>query len=110
MAGQMAPYLREGGVIKPGAPTPRVTANLPKGPMYEMQKFYYDTASVENQVALAGLKKFVPMSQIFFGTDFPFGAAVDRIRNLETSEAFTPQELQAVYRDNAVKLLPRLGS
>jgi predicted TIM-barrel fold metal-dependent hydrolase len=50
------------------------------------------------------------MSQIFFGTDFPFGAAVDRIRSLEASEAFTPQELQAVYRDNAVKLLPRLRS
>jgi len=110
MAGQTAPYLREGGVIKPGAPTPRSTPNLPKGPMYEMQKFYYDTASVENQVALAGLKKLVPMSQIFFGTDFPFGAAVDRIRNLEASEAFSSQELQAVYRDNAVKLLPRLRS
>jgi 6-methylsalicylate decarboxylase len=110
IAGQTAPYLREGGGIKPGAPTPRTTPNLPKGPMYELQKFYYDTASVENQVALAGLKKFVPMSQIFFGTDFPFGAAVDRIRNLEASEAFTPQELQAVYRDNALKLLPRLRS
>lgn len=110
IAGASAPYLREGGQIKAGGPAPRATPATPKGPMYELQKFYYDTASVENQVALAGLKKFVPMSQIFFGTDFPFGAAVDRIKSLEASEAFTPAELQAVYRDNAVKLLPRLRS
>ena len=110
IGGGTGPYLREGGAIKAGAPTPRSTLATPKGPMYEMQKFYYDTASVENQVALAGLRKFVPLSQIFFGTDFPFGNAIDRIKNLEASEAFTPQELQAVYRDNPTKLLPRLRS
>jgi predicted TIM-barrel fold metal-dependent hydrolase len=110
IAGPTAPYLREGGIIKPGGPPPRTNAATPKGPMYELQKFYYDTASVENQVALAGLRKFVPLSQIFFGTDFPFGNAIDRIRSLEASEAFTPQELQAVYRDNPAKLLPRLRS
>ena len=110
IAGPSAPYLREGGAIKSGGPAPRTNQNTPKGPMFELQKFYYDTASVENQVALAGLKKFVPMSQIFFGTDFPFGNAIDRVKSLEASEAFTPQELQAVYRDNPVKLLPRLRS
>src|SRR5262249_52702937 len=103
-----APYLREGGVLKPGAPAVRPTPALPKGALFELQKFYYDTASVENQIALAGLRKLVPISQIFFGTDFPFGVAADRIRNLEASVAFTPEELRAIYRDNPIKLLPRL--
>jgi hypothetical protein len=41
---------------------------------------------VENQIALTGLRRLVPLSQIFFGTDFPFGNAVDRIKSLEASE------------------------
>jgi 6-methylsalicylate decarboxylase len=110
IAGAYAPYLREGGVLKAGAPAPRATPAMPKGPLFELQKFYYDTASVENQVALTGLRKLVPLSHIFFGTDFPFGSAAERIRNLEASEVFSEKELQAVYRDNAVQLLPRLRS
>jgi predicted TIM-barrel fold metal-dependent hydrolase len=110
IAGTSAPYLREGGKLKEGAPSPRPNPAMPKGPLFELQKFYYDTASVENQVALTGLRKLVPLSQIFFGTDFPFGNAVDRIKNLEASEAFTQQELRAIYRENAVTLLPRLRS
>ena len=108
LAGAYAPYLREGGILKSGAPAMRPTPALPKGPLFELQKFYYDTASVENQIALAGLRKLVPISQIFFGTDFPFGVAADRIKSLEASEAFTSEELRAIYRDNPVKLLPRL--
>ena len=73
MAGQTAPYLREGGVIKQGAPAPRATQNLPKGPMYEMQKFYYDTASVENQVALAGLRKSCRYRRFSSGPIFRLG-------------------------------------
>jgi hypothetical protein len=84
---------------------------MPKGPIYELQKFYYDTASVENGVALSGLRRLVPLSQIFFGTDFPFGAgAEEHIKALEASGVFNARELQAVYRDNPVKLLPRLRS
>ena len=108
IAGNQAPYLREGGVIAPGAPPASGTANVPRGPIAELQKFYYDTASVENPVALSGLRKLVPLSQILFGTDFPFGSnAQARIHALETSAVFTERELQAIYRDNPMKLLPR---
>src|SRR5881296_68597 len=110
IAGPNAPYLREGGVLKAGAPAPRATAAMPRGPIFELQKFYYDTASVENQVSLTGLRRLVPLSHIFFGTDFPFGNSTERIKNLEASEAFNAEELRAIYRDNAVKFLPRLRS
>ena len=111
LAGNQAPYLREGGVLAPGAPAGRSNAATPRGPLAELQKFYYDTASVENQVALSGLRKLVPLSQIFFGTAFPFGAgAQEHIHALEASGVFNERELQAVYRDNPTRLLPRLRS
>ena len=97
------------GVLKPGAPEDRPRPTMPKGMLYELKKFYYDTASAENPLALGALRKLVPLSQILFGTDFPFGAgAEEHIKNLQASGAFTAQELRTVERDNAVKLLPRL--
>ncbi len=108
IAGSQAPYLREGGVISPDAPAPTVNANIPRGAIAELQKFYYDTASVENPVALGGLRRLVPFSQILFGTDFPFGSsALTRVNALEASAVFNDKELQAIYRDNPSKLLPR---
>jgi len=83
---------------------------MPKGPIFELQKFYYDTASVENQVSLTGLRKLIPISHTFFGTDFPFGNSTERIKNREASDAFNAEELRAIYRDNAVNFLPRLRS
>jgi predicted TIM-barrel fold metal-dependent hydrolase len=111
IAGTQAPYLREGGIMAPGAPAARGTANTPSGPIAELQKFFYDTSSVENPVALGALRKLVPLSQIVFGTDFPFGSsAVARVNALEASGVFSETELQAIYRDNAMKLLPRAKS
>ncbi len=107
--GGVAPYLQDGGVLKPGAPEDRPRPTMPKGMLYELKKFYYDTASAENPLALGALRKLVPLSQILFGTDFPFGAgAEEHIKNLQASGALTAQELRTVERDNAVKLLPRL--
>ena len=74
-----------------------------------MREFYYDTSSVENPLALGALRKLVPVTQILFGTDFPFGSgAASHIRNLEASGVLNPAELRAVYRDNPARLLPRL--
>ena len=41
--------------------------------MYELQKFYYDTAQAFNPYTMPSFKKFVPVSQILFGTDYPLG-------------------------------------
>ena len=73
--------------------------------------FYYDTASAENPVALGALRRLVPLAQIFFGTDFPFGAgAEEHIKSLDSSGVFSAQELRAIYRENPARLLPRLRS
>jgi 6-methylsalicylate decarboxylase len=76
----------------------------------ELHKFYYDTAQAFNPYTLASFKKFVPASQILFGTDFPLGGGSAAIvsKGLIADGGFTPAELRAIERDNALRLLPRL--
>ncbi len=83
---------------------------LPKGLMYELQKFYYDTAQAFNPYTLPSFKKMVPVSQILFGTDYPLGGGSAAIvtKGLVDNGGFTANELRAIDRENALRLLPRL--
>ncbi len=87
-----------------------VAQKLPKGLIYELQKFYYDTAQAFNPYTLPSFKKLVPTSHILFGTDFPLGggsgAAVSK--GLIENGGFSESELRAIDRENALELLPRL--
>jgi predicted TIM-barrel fold metal-dependent hydrolase len=83
---------------------------LSKGVMYELQRFYYDTAQAFNPYTMPSFKKMVPVSQILFGTDYPLGGGSAAIvsKGLLDNGGFTPAELRAIDRDNALRLLPRL--
>lgn len=81
-------------------------ARLPNGVLYELKKFYYDTAQGNHKGALAALCALVPNAQILFGSDFPLRSAADEIEGLG-AYGFTPEELAAIERDNALRLLPR---
>lgn len=83
---------------------------LPKGVIYELQKFYYDTAQAFNPYTMPSFKKFVPTSQILFGTDYPLGGGSAAIvaKGLLENGGFTAAELRAIDRENALALLPRL--
>jgi predicted TIM-barrel fold metal-dependent hydrolase len=80
---------------------------LPDGILPELRKFYYDTAQSANPAAMSALLKVVPVSQVVFGTDYPFRTAEEHVRNLAGC-GFSEAELRAIGRDNAVALLPRL--
>ena len=80
---------------------------LPKGLMYELKKFYYDTAQANSAPALAALLKVAPQSQILFGTDYPFRTSAEVIGGL-TTQRFPAKDLRAIERDNALRLLPEL--
>jgi predicted TIM-barrel fold metal-dependent hydrolase len=43
-----------------------------------------------------------------FGTDFPFRASADYVKALPDS-GFTDVELLAIYRENAIRMMPRLA-
>jgi predicted TIM-barrel fold metal-dependent hydrolase len=89
------------------AKTPQYAAQFPKGYVAEASKLYYDTAQASNPVAMAALRKVVPVSQIVFGTDYPFRTSLDHVKNLKECGVFNAAELRAIERENGLKILPR---
>ena len=85
----------------------RAKERMPKGLMYELKKFHYDTAQGNHSGALAALMKIVTPAQVLFGTDFPFRDGAEEIEGL-ASFRFRPKDLRAIERENALRLLPRL--
>lgn len=80
---------------------------VPNGVEHELRRFYYDTAQASHPMALASLTKLVPVSQILFGTDFPYRTAADHVKGL-TAYGFSASDLAGIDRENAVRLIPRL--
>lgn len=81
---------------------------LPRGVIYELQKFHYDTAQGNHAGALAALLKLAPVSQLLYGTDFPFRSAAEVNAGL-AQYGFIAGDLQAIERGNALRLMPGLG-
>ena len=103
-AGGTMPFLIERLVTLTRIPS--VAAKLPKGLMHELQRMYYDTAQAANASALGCLKSVVPVSQIVFGTDYPYRTSIEHVEGIARS-GFTAAEMQAIDRDNALRLLPK---
>jgi predicted TIM-barrel fold metal-dependent hydrolase len=72
----------------------------------ELRQFYYDTAQASNPVAMASLTKFIPISNIVYGTDYPYRTAADHTKGL--AEVFSGADLRAIERENALRILPRM--
>lgn len=100
IAGEGTVNLQDGGVMKAGSPPPSDRLKL-------LQKFYYDTAGSANPATLGALRLMVPVSQILFGNDYPFGAAGDQHRLLVESGVFNEEELRAIDVGNIGALLPK---
>lgn len=74
----------------------------------ELTRFFYDTAQVSNPITMAALVKLVPITQIVYGTDFPYRTAADHTKGL--TEIFKGDDLRKIDRDNALRLIPRLNA
>jgi predicted TIM-barrel fold metal-dependent hydrolase len=83
-----------------------LAARVPNGVEAELKRFYYDTAQAAHPYALASLTKLIPVSQIVFGTDFPYRTAIEHVKGL-ADYGFSARDLQAIDRDNAARLMPR---
>ena len=59
---------------------------------------------------MSALAKVVPVSQIVFGTDFPYRTIAEHVEGLKKSGVFNAVELRAIYRNNAIGLLPQLAT
>jgi predicted TIM-barrel fold metal-dependent hydrolase len=86
----------------------RKGAGLPQGPMPELRKLYYEVAQGTTPGQLAALTKLASLSHVLFGTDFPFRPGAEAVAGL-AAYGFAAADLQAIERENALALLPRLG-
>jgi predicted TIM-barrel fold metal-dependent hydrolase len=81
---------------------------IPNGFEHELQKFYYDIASVAvNPAAMAAVFKVIPMSHLLFGSDIPFWK-VETIATAMNKFDISAGDLRGIQRENAIQLLPRL--
>lgn len=86
------------------AAMPERDERLPRGLMFELRKFYYDTAQANHPGALAALLRMVPASQVLFGSDYPYRTINEVVSGLAAFQ-FSENDLLAIERDNAVRLL-----
>ena len=88
------------------AKSPEFSALLPDGPLPILRKFFYDTAQAGHPGAMPSLLNMVAITQVLFGTDFPYGAALaqrDGLADCHLSAA----DIAAIEYGNARRLLPR---
>lgn len=80
---------------------------MPGGATPELRKFYYEVAQANHPGALDALLRMAPISQVLFGSDYPFRQISDVVEGVAQYN-FTKAQRQAIERDNAVRLMPRL--
>jgi predicted TIM-barrel fold metal-dependent hydrolase len=85
-----------------------IADRVPNGVTYELKKLYYDVANSTNPSSMAALMNLAPTSQMLFGTDFPYVPAAVTANGLDHF-GLSPSDLQAVNRENGLKLFPRLS-
>ena len=77
-----------------------------------LERLYYDVALSAHPVPFAALRRIAPITQILFGSDWPFTpeAGVARnIRQLAQANGLSESEARAIARDNAERVFPRLA-
>jgi 6-methylsalicylate decarboxylase len=82
-------------------------ARIPAGVMAELKKLYYDLAGVTNRTAFNAVRDLVGMSQLLFGSDYPFWSPELVISSLRSME-LDAGDIAAIERTNALTLLPNL--
>ena len=84
-----------------------VAEKVPNGVEYELKRHYYDIAGTAHRPAIAALTSLVPMTHILFGSDNPYVALAETAEGM-TKVGLSAADLQAIGRNNALALLPRL--
>jgi predicted TIM-barrel fold metal-dependent hydrolase len=80
---------------------------LPDGVDFELQRLYYETANAAFVPNLTALLKYVPISQVVFGTDYPYVTVEENVGDL-LNAGLSAADLKAIDTENALRLIPRL--
>jgi 6-methylsalicylate decarboxylase len=100
---EIVPGLRTKGQDEPPVKDPLSGDEI----LRELRRCFYDTAQISNPVSLDALRKVIPISQILYGTDYWYRSGVETARALDSSKIFNAEELRAIHRGNAERILAR---
>ena len=85
----------------------RKDPRMPDGPVPIVRKYFYEIAQGNEPGQLAALLKLVPVSQVMFGSDFPYREAIEAVAGLD-AYGFSAADRASIDRETARRLLPRL--
>ena len=88
------------------ARAPEIAEHLPQGLLPVLRRFYYDLAQSAHIGAVFALMQIVEISQVLFGTDYPYGSAGTHLEGLAKC-GLTAEQMVAIEHTNAARLLPR---
>jgi predicted TIM-barrel fold metal-dependent hydrolase len=97
MAGRIAAFYDQ---------NPKTKEYAPDGVAAELAKLHYDTANATSAPTIAALLKLVPVSQVTYGTDYPY-FALNQNKDLQKL-GLSAADLAAIENGNATRLIPRL--
>jgi predicted TIM-barrel fold metal-dependent hydrolase len=80
----------------------------PDGIESELRRLHYDTANATHPAAMAALLRLVPVSQVTFGSDYPY-FPLNQLESLRQL-GLLPAQIQAIESENAIRLIPRLNA
>ncbi|MCC6887982.1 MAG: amidohydrolase [Hyphomicrobiales bacterium] len=80
---------------------------LPDGIDFELRRLHYETANAAYAPNIAALLKFTSVSQLLFGTDYPYVSVAENAADLMKA-GLSADDLSAIESDNALRLMPRL--
>ena len=81
----------------------------PQGALAEFNKLYYDTANASAAPSMAALMAMAPMSQIVFGSDYPYFSLEENVSGLAKLR-LSSGDRQAINRGNLARLLPKYAA
>lgn len=87
---------------------PEMGARVPNGVMHELSKIYVDVVGVTSPGAMRAILDIVPMSNLLFGSDYPFWDPDVTVKGLAALK-LSAADLAAIERENALRLLPGLA-
>jgi len=85
---------------------PKVKEFAPDGIFNELARLHYDTANATSVPAMAALLKLVPVSQVTYGTDYPY-FPLDQYKSLD-KVGLSAADITSITSGNAMRLIPRL--
>ena len=84
---------------------------IPNGPLHELKKLYFECAGSTFPECFLPLLQMVSAKNILVGTDYPWGRlSIQQTLKGLLEQGFSPAELRAIERENALGLFPRFSA